>query len=113
MSGAWATAADSCEVEDMGLAGAVKFLTLALRHKDGAEAWVTYASAIIRRERKCLLKSWRMPDRWPDKTSDELLWEAIKWVAVASTADRGGAFKADILRHAEAALRTWWKRNGS
>lgn len=114
MSGAWATAADARNVlPHTGLEHAAYSLGMALTmsqpfSKEAKAGLVLIASAIIRRERKKSGKSTRIDDYLSTAPDEFLLWEAISWIARCALTDAHYC-----LRDAEAALRTWWKRNGS
>lgn len=115
MTGAWAKACD-----DRQVAGSPEIAALYIGRALWSEKYdngvtsprnIEMASSAIRAWRKSLPEQGeRIPDdRWD--TSDHLLWRALGHVVDAQYYQHhGGRARASDLRHAEAMLRTWWKR---
>ncbi len=98
------------------LATAADWLIHGLRFPASREISLRRAAAIIRNNRKAALagsneiKSERCPDYPESWTTEKLLWDAVASVAHAGNVPTASALH---LRHAEAALRTVWKRGQS
>lgn len=119
MSGAWAQACDGKHVarDDDHAAWAVVSLGQAMVWQERREqiAGVEFAGAHIRAWRKSLPVQGQRADDFPVIYTGRLLWTALadvcrarQWARIDS--DSGRATAAIHLRYAEAALRTWWKR---